>query len=149
MVCEMNFFSWHAYEFSTPNDPRNDHHPHKRPPTLKFNISATMGDIEAALAALSLPESLNYAQTSREFGVDRTTLTRRFKGKHVSRQDARFHSQSLRTKQEKDLVSYINRLAGRGLPPTIPMVRNFAFEMSKTMPEKNWVYKFVQRHTTP
>ena len=81
-----------------------------------------------------------------EFGVDRTTLTRRF---NLSRQDARFHSQSLLTKQEKDLVSYINILAGRGLPPTIPMVRNFAFEMSKTMPEKNWVYKFVQRQTTP
>jgi len=42
-------------------------------------------------------------------------------------------------------VSYI-RLTGRGLPPTMPMVRNFAFEMSKIMPGKNWVYKFVQRH---
>ena len=81
-----------------------------------------MGDIEAALAALSLPESPNYNQTFREFGVDRTTLTWRFKGKHVSRQDARFHSQNLLTKQEKDLVSYINRLASRELPPTIPMV---------------------------
>src|SRR5271156_872549 len=64
-----------------PTKPRNDHHPHKRPPTLKFNISATMGDIEAALAALSLLESPNYAQTAREFGLDRITLTRRFKGK--------------------------------------------------------------------
>ena len=58
-----------------------------------------MGDIEAALAALSLPESPNYAQAAREFGVDRITLTRRFKDKEVSRQDARFQSQSLLTKQ--------------------------------------------------
>ena len=65
-----------------------------------------MGDTEAALAALSLPESPNYAQIARESGVDCTALTRHFKGKQVSRQDARFQSPSLLTKQqEKDLVA--------------------------------------------
>ena len=39
----------------------------------------TMDPINAALAALSLQSKLNYTQTANEYGVDRSTLLRRYR----------------------------------------------------------------------
>ena len=54
---------------------------------------------------------------------------------------------SLLTKQQqKNLVSYINKLTERGIPPTHAMIRNFAHDIYGKWPGKNWVYRFVQAH---
>jgi len=106
-----------------------------------------MEALDAALASLELSDSINYAQTAREYGVDDTTLRRRHQGKQVSRHKAAFESKSLLTDvQEQVLLSHIKRLTERGIPPTPQMVRNFAEEIGKERPGKNWVYKFVKRH---
>jgi transposase-like protein len=106
-----------------------------------------MGDLEAALASLALSDSVNYVQTAKEYGVDETTLRRRHQGKQVSRHTAAFESKSLLTDaQEQVLISHIKRLTERGIPPTPQMVRNFAAEIGKERPGKNWVYKFVKRY---
>ena len=107
-----------------------------------------MEALEAALASLELSDSINYAQTAREYGVDPTTLRRRHKGKQVSRHQAAFESKSLLTEtQEQVLISHIKRLSERGIPPTPQMVRNFAAEIGKERPGKNWVYEFTKRHS--
>jgi hypothetical protein len=107
-----------------------------------------MEPLEAALASLALPDSVIYAQTAKEYGVSDTTLRRRHQGKQVSRHQATFESKSLLTDaQEHVLISHIKRLTERGIPPTPPMVRNFAAEIGKKRPGKNWVYTFVKRHT--
>jgi len=106
-----------------------------------------MEGLDAALASLRLSKSINYAETAREYKCDETTLRRRHQGKQRSRQDADFMYKSYLSKQqEKDLVAYINKLTARGLPPTIPMVKNFGEDLAKRDVGKNWAYEFVQRH---
>ena len=105
-----------------------------------------MAALKAALADLKSSESINYAATAAEHGCDETTLRRRHQGKQVSRQDAAFECRSLLSKQqERDLISYINKLTARGLPPITLMVWNFAQDLAKKPPSKNWVYKFIRR----
>ena len=106
-----------------------------------------MEALEAALASLELSDSVNYPQTAKEYGVDPDTLRRRHQGKQVSRHQATFESRSLLTEaQEQVLISHIKRLTERGIPPTPQMVRNFAAEIGKKRPGKNWVYEFNRRH---
>jgi transposase-like protein len=106
-----------------------------------------MEALEAALASIALSDSVNYAQTAREYGVDPNTLRRRHKGQQVSRHRAAFESKSLLTiAQEQVLISHIKRLTERGIPPTPQMVRNFAAEIGKERPGKSWAYEFVKRH---
>lgn len=105
-----------------------------------------MESLEAALDSLKLSESVNYAKTAKEHKVDANTLRRRHKGIQQSRQDADFQYKTLLTKQqERELVNYINKLTARGLPPTPAMVRNFAYDIGKRWPGKNWVSEFQKR----
>ena len=106
-----------------------------------------MEALELALKACKLSNSPNYAHIAREFNVSRETLRRRHKGNQCSREQAHFQTHSLLSEQqEKDLVSYINKLTVRGCPPTPAMVRNFAYDICKKWPGKNWVSKFRKRH---
>ena len=103
----------------------------------KIHISSTMAALKAALADLKSSESTNYAATAAEHGCDETTLRRRHQGKQVSRQDAAFECRSLLSKQrERELISYINKLTARGLPPTTSMVWNFAQDLAKSRLQK-------------
>ena len=93
-----------------------------------------MDSIEAALAALDLQLKPNYTQTANEYGVDRTTLSRRHRNITGLRADG-YDSQSfLSKKQSMVLINYINDLTNRGLPPTIAMLRNFAQEIAGKQP---------------
>ena len=97
-----------------------------------------MASLEAGLASLQLSETINYVETAKEHKCDETTLRRRHQGKQRSRKDADFTYKShLSMQQEKDLVAYINRLTARGLPPTLPMVKNFAEDIAKKEIGKN------------
>ena len=44
------------------------------------------------------------------------------------------------------LITYINRLTERGLPPTPQIVRNIAEEVAKTRLGIHWVTRFYQRY---
>ena len=95
---------------------------------------ATTDNIEAALAALALEAIPNIAATARQYNVDRTRLWRRFKGLTQSVVEAHEYQQLLSNTQLKVLVEHINHLSNLGIPPTISMVRVFAWEICQKWP---------------
>lgn len=96
---------------------------------------------------LKSAESINYAEVARQFSCDETTLRRRHQGKQRSRRDAdSTYKSRLSKQQELELVAYIHKLSSRGIPPTLPMIKNFAQDIAKTEVGKNWPYSFVQRY---
>lgn len=105
-----------------------------------------MASIEAALAALELQNPPNYAQVAREFGINRSTLSRRHRGLTDSKAASEESHRFLNNNQELKLVEYINHLCDRGIPPTPQMLRNFAADISGNTPSKDWPARFVKRH---
>lgn len=106
-----------------------------------------MGSIEAALTALKSQNPPNYNATAKEYGVNRTTLSRRHRGITGSTRELHDSISILTKQQEKTLVEYINKLTNRGLPPTTSMVLNFAADIGKHRPNRCWVARFVKRHS--
>ena len=107
-----------------------------------------MEGLEAALDSLKLSDSINYRATALKFKCSETTLRRRHKGLQASRANAAFnHKSLLSNEQEKTLVTYINKLTRMAIPPTPSTVRNFAAEIVKSEPGKNWATKFIKRHS--
>ncbi|KAF1992797.1 hypothetical protein P154DRAFT_595223 [Amniculicola lignicola CBS 123094] len=47
---------------------------------------------------------------------------------------------------ERELLSYIDVLTCRGLPPTRQMIRNFASEIAGKQAGKAWAERFIKRH---
>ncbi|OAQ63827.1 DDE superfamily endonuclease, CENP-B-like protein [Purpureocillium lilacinum] len=106
-----------------------------------------MAPIDEALDFLKSSVSVNYAETARRFNCDETTLRRRHQGKQRSRRDAdRLYKSRLSKQQERDLIAYIHKLSSRGIPPTLPMIKNFAQDIAKIEVGKNWPYSFVRRN---
>ena len=107
-----------------------------------------MQAIDKALKDLASQESPNYGATARKYGIDRTTLSRRHRGLARSRAVNVANTKSLLTpQQEKELVDYINKLSVFGLPPVVSMIRNFAFDISKKTPGKNWPTRFISKYS--
>ena len=74
-----------------------------------------MGSIEAAFPALALQDKPNISTTAKLHSADRTTLSRRWRGK-TKRRDRYIDSVLLLTKQQqKNLVLYINKFTERGM----------------------------------
>src|SRR4030081_2633933 len=99
-----------------------------------------MGSIEAAityLESLELTEKINYAQVARNYGVDRSTLSRRFRGVQKSRESQYENQRLLNNQQSAQLIKWINDLTDRGLPPSLSMLANFAKELSGKEPGKH------------
>lgn len=108
-----------------------------------------MDPIDAALEALKsldIGEKPNYSQIAKKYGVDRNKLSRRFRGVQGSRAAQYENQQLLNNVQELELVKYIDKLCGRGLPPTKQMIRNFAQEISGKQPGRSWVDRYIARH---
>jgi transposase-like protein len=119
------------------------------PPSLKFDKMASEQAIENAINALDRQLIPNYSQVAREFGIERTTLMRRHKGICASRLEATsLHHKLLTNTQEEALISQINKLTVRGLPPTSQIVRNLAEEIIGRDVGKNWTANFVHRHSS-
>jgi len=104
--------------------------------------------MQLALEACREVGDPNFSAIARQFPpVNRQTLKRRFYGEQSSRAVANLiHRQNLTIKQEKQLISHINMLTNRGLPPTSSIVRNLAEEIIERPVGKNWTGQFVQRH---
>ena len=63
-------------------------------------------------------------------GVWRSTLTRRAEGETASRKDKAIAQQKLTPQQEDELITYIEGLTVRHLPPTRTMIRTFAHKIA-------------------
>lgn len=108
-----------------------------------------MGAIEDALAALEAQkdgEKIVLQQVADKYGVDRLTLSRRWRGVTHSRAEQYQNQQLLTPIQEQKLVQYIDKLSGRGLPPTRSMIRNFAGDITRKPAGRCWADRFIKRH---
>jgi len=108
------------------------------PPPLKNHKMVDEQRIKAALDALDRQLIPNYAAIAKEYDLERTTVMR----KHISRTTSRATATSLFYKlltntQEEALISQINKLTLRGIPPTTYIVRNFVEEMIGREVNKN------------
>ena len=82
-----------------------------------------MQAIDKALKDLASQESPNYGATARKYGIDRTTLSRWYRGLARSWAVNVANTKSLLTpQQEKELVDYINKLLVFGLPPVVLII---------------------------
>jgi transposase-like protein len=108
-----------------------------------------MSPIEAAIEAiesLRSGEKFSYTKVASQFGVDRSTLSRRHKATQVSHTAKSINQRKLSTEQERALVRYIQGLSERHLPPTRDIVQNFASQIAKEPISKSWVSRFLGRH---
>ena len=100
------------------------------PPSSKFDKMVSEQDIEKAINALDRQLIPNYSQVARDFGIERITLMRRHKGIYASRQEATsLYYKLLTNTQEEALISQINKLIVRRLPPTSQIIRNLIEEI--------------------
>ena len=102
--------------------------------------------LQAALASLQLQDRPNYTKVAKQFSVDRTTLSRRYRNVTKSYSDARDNKRFLSDAQSKALIKYINDLTERGLPPTNAMVRNFGGQIAGRNPGEHWVTRWLSHH---
>ncbi|RFU26763.1 hypothetical protein B7463_g9572, partial [Scytalidium lignicola] len=100
--------------------------------------------MDEAITDLKSQEEPNYSATALKYGVNRTTLARRFKKIQGTREDANSETrQRLNSTQEKVLIGHINRMTDRGMPPTSQIVKNLAEEIIQGLVGKNWVANFL------
>src|ERR1700722_16112542 len=79
--------------------------------------------IASAIAEIGDKTAPNYAHYARKHKVDRSTLSRRHRGKTTSRKEASSkHRQNLTIAQEQLLLAHTNRLTDQNLPPTAKIV---------------------------
>ncbi|KAF1922316.1 uncharacterized protein M421DRAFT_413138 [Didymella exigua CBS 183.55] len=98
-----------------------------------------MGSIEAAIAAIKLlepGEQFSYRKVAAEYHCYCTTLAWRHQGIAGSRSTMAENQQALHPQQEQELLRYIERLTRQGLPPSQPIIRRFALEITKKSLEK-------------
>ncbi|EDN03560.1 predicted protein [Histoplasma mississippiense (nom. inval.)] len=105
--------------------------------------------IEQAIAQLNRQLIPKYAEVAKEFGINRVTLMRRFKGQQVSRTEATsIYCQNLTNTEEQRLLFHINQLSDRGFPVTPQILRNFVFEITKMqLQEKIKQYDILPQNT--
>jgi hypothetical protein len=105
--------------------------------------------IELAIADLESQACLNYADATKKWNIDRSTLSRRHRGVTGSKKDQySYAAKTFINVQEDVLVRYINNLSIRGLPPISQIVKNFAKELAGKDIGYNWVGRFVERKKT-
>jgi AraC-like DNA-binding protein len=103
--------------------------------------------MDKAIEVLRSQKTPKYAEVAREFDLSRHTLMRRFKGETMPRAAAiSLHLKALTTSQERELITHLNRLSDRGIPPTVQITENILFEILKRRVGHNWVYRFCHRY---
>jgi hypothetical protein len=103
--------------------------------------------IPEAIADLETQEIPNISATAEKYGLERTTLGKRWAGKSTSMEECiSVHRRCLTNSQEKCLIQLINKLTDRKMPPTTAIVRNLAEEIRGCPVGKNWTTSFVRRH---
>lgn len=103
--------------------------------------------INSAVDAIQRGEVKDYSEAARKYGCDRTAISRRIRGITKTRLEAQsLYHQALTNTQEEVLISHINKLTDRGMPPTSYIVKNLAEEIKGGSVGKNWVAQFCKRH---
>ena len=104
-----------------------------------------MAQIDAAIAYFKAQEKPNILAAAKLFQIDRMTLKRRFLGICGSRAQANSESrQLLNSVQEDTLLSHIDRMTEKFIPPTTQIVKNLAKEILGRSVGKNWAAEFVK-----
>jgi hypothetical protein len=86
--------------------------------------------VTKAVLAIRRGEFQDYSNAAKKFHCSHTAVMRRIKGQTKTRQEANsFYHQCLTDDEEETLISRINKLTDRGLPPTSQIVRNLAEEI--------------------
>ena len=105
-----------------------------------------MTSMDRALAGLASSESPNVSAIARVYGMHPSTLSRRWKSRSTSKEEALSERRLLNNQQEQCLIEYINELSGRSAAPTPAMVTAFASQLAGKAPGHCWVSRFVDRH---
>jgi len=92
----------------------------------------------------------NAGWIAAQWGLSKSTLTRRFSGKTLNRREAHTAQRKLNDIEEKALADWIKRMEGWGFPPMVWRVRQMADELLKDRGINNgvginWVSKFLSR----
>ena len=86
--------------------------------------------IEQAISSIKSGEFKDYAAAARKYGVSKSTISRRIHGITSSRAEVNSYlHQALTTPQEEVLITRINYLSDRRLPPTTAIIKNLAEEI--------------------
>jgi hypothetical protein len=108
---------------------------------------ANEADIAKAISDLDSMEKPNFFAVAKKYNVNRTTLTRRYKGQTVSNREATSVFKQLLTDAQEDvLLEHISKLTARGLPPTPQMLRNIVIKAVGHDIGECWVRRFCHRH---
>jgi hypothetical protein len=108
-----------------------------------------MAPVDEAIAALESrkPGDKTTLQVFADtFGVDRSTLGRRWRGVTHSKEAKILSQQKLNPHQETELIDYIGVLTKRGLAPTRSMIRTFASEIARQPVSESSVTRFLNRN---
>lgn len=106
-----------------------------------------MDPYDKAVDDLAKQAKPNISATARVYNVDKTVLRRRWKKLAGTQAQKNENQQLLKAPQEAFLIQYINKLTVLAIPPTPGMIFNFAYEIAGQEPGKNWVSRFVARHS--
>jgi hypothetical protein len=107
----------------------------------------TLDEALAERRAAEPGEEILGKHLAEKHAVWQSTLTRRAEGETVSREDKAIARQKPTPQQEDELVTYIEGLTVRHLPPTRTMIRNFAQEIAGVEVSNSWVTRFLNRHS--
>ena len=100
---------------------------------------ANLAAIEAAIESLKCQKDPNIEQTAGEFGVNRTTLSRHFRGVQKSKEAFHESRSHITQHQQQSLISYINLLTNHSTPPINVMVYHFIKEITGINIRKNYI----------
>jgi hypothetical protein len=81
-----------------------------------------------------------------KYGVNRSTLGRRVKGRTGSKTQGYQRQQKLPPPEELEVLRHIDELTVKGVPPTIPLVSDLATEVAHEPVGLNWARRFINRH---
>ncbi|PSN58843.1 hypothetical protein BS50DRAFT_509706, partial [Corynespora cassiicola Philippines] len=85
----------------------------------------------AEIASLGPEEEICYAKIAREYGVERSTLSRQHRAISQSATTKNINQRKFTPQQEKELVKYVKGLDARHISPTRDMIANFALPIAK------------------
>jgi hypothetical protein len=105
-----------------------------------------MDRFSQAIDELKAADVKNITHIANKYGLDRSALSRRFRGVTKSASQHHQSQQNLTPPQEQQLIQWIKTLSKRGIPPTPLMLRNLCFEISGHEPGNHWPRRFVLRN---
>jgi hypothetical protein len=89
---------------------------------------------------------ISYQKVAQKYGVQDTTLRRRYLGQNEAREVKHLRQQLLTPEQEAELIEWINNETQGKQPPAAPLVAQKASILAGRDAGNGWVYRFLKRH---